>query len=252
MTLSQLNGFYRGLTFPLLTTGAINTLFFGIYGNELRNLQSNCSTYKEKQEKWGRHVLYAGSIAGLVQSFIACPTELITIRLQTRNCQRRGPIACIKQIFRSDGLAGFYRGLSPTLCRDVIPYGIYMLVYEKVLNILGGMPTIQRQRELNEMTVTSNRYELIVTALSGTIAGVVSWILAIPFDVLKTIMQADAATKYDSMAHCIRVNIERHSWTFLFRGSWMIIFRAVPVNCATFLGYEYVLGKCRIFHSLDR
>lgn len=84
-----------------------------------------------------------------------------------------------------------------------------MLVYEKVLNVLGGMPTIQRQRELNELSeVTSNRYELIVTALSGTIAGVVSWILAIPFDVLKTIMQADAATKYDSMAHCIKVNME--------------------------------------------
>lgn len=32
--------------------------------------------------------LYAGSIAGLVQSFIACPTELVTIRLQTRNCKR--------------------------------------------------------------------------------------------------------------------------------------------------------------------
>lgn len=44
------------MTFPLLTTGAINTLFFGIYGNELRNLQSNCTTYKEKQNKWGRHV----------------------------------------------------------------------------------------------------------------------------------------------------------------------------------------------------
>lgn len=47
-----------------------------------------------------------------------------------------------------------------------------MLVYEKILNILGGIPTIQRQRELNEMNeLVSNRYELLVTALSGTIAG---------------------------------------------------------------------------------
>lgn len=95
------------------------------------------------------------------------------------------------------------------LNRDVIPYGIYMLVYEKVLNVLGGMPTIQRERELNETnSVASNRYEFFVTAVSGTIAGVVSWILAIPFDVLKTIMQADAATKYESMFQCIKVNIE--------------------------------------------
>lgn len=41
-----------------------------------------------------------------------------------------------------------------------------MLLYEKVL------ATIQRQREFNQKNdVTSDRYELLVTALSGTIAG---------------------------------------------------------------------------------
>ncbi|KAJ6639878.1 Solute carrier family 25 member 45 [Pseudolycoriella hygida] len=265
------------MTFPLLTTGAINTLFFGIYGNELRNLQNDCSSFNERQEKWGRHVLYAGSMAGLVQSFIACPTELVTIRLQTRNYyldyrrgHRRGPIACIKTIFQSDGLAGFYRGLAPTLCRDVIPYGIYMLAYEKILQILRGTSTYQSQQELDRLNeVTSGRYELLLTSLSGAIAGllvalkpkprgdvnsylllgVLSWIIAIPFDVLKTIMQADAATKYESMFNCIKINFERHGWTFLFRGSWIIVVRAIPVNCATFIGYEYVLNKCKIFNK---
>lgn len=71
------------------------------------------------------------------------------------------------------------------------------------------MSIIQKQRELNEKNqCSSNKYELFVTAVSGSIAGVFSWILAIPFDVLKTLMQADAATKYKSMLHCIEVNIE--------------------------------------------
>lgn len=84
-----------------------------------------------------------------------------------------------------------------------------MLVYERILTILGGIPTIQRQREFNETNdLTSNRFEFLVTAMSGTIAGVLSWIIAIPFDVVKTIMQADASTKYESMVHCIKVNIE--------------------------------------------
>lgn len=91
-----------------------------------------------------------------------------------------------------------------------------MLVYEKILDMLGGIPTIQRQRESNGMeNVTSNRYELLITAMSGTLAGVASWILVIPFDVLKTIMQSDPATKYDSMLHCIKVNMEVRS-TLLF------------------------------------
>lgn len=82
----QLNGFYRGMMFPLFTTGAINSILFGIYGNELRILQNRCTDEIEKRNKWRKHVFIAGSLAGFVQSFIACPMELIKIRLQTRNC----------------------------------------------------------------------------------------------------------------------------------------------------------------------
>lgn len=81
-----MNGFYRGMMFPLCTSGALNSILFGLYGNELRRLQ-NSSDSDEKKEKWRQHVFISGSFAGLIHSFIACPLELIKIRLQTQNCK---------------------------------------------------------------------------------------------------------------------------------------------------------------------
>lgn len=83
--LLQLNGFFRGMTFPLFTSGTLNSILFGIYGNELRRLQSFCRTEAERQSQWAKHVFLAGSEAGLVHSFIACPIEVVKIRLQTQN-----------------------------------------------------------------------------------------------------------------------------------------------------------------------
>lgn len=81
----QLNGFYRGMTFPLLTSGALNSILFGVYGNELRRLQSICKTDAERQDEFAQNVFLAGSTAGLIHSLVACPIELVKIRLQTQN-----------------------------------------------------------------------------------------------------------------------------------------------------------------------
>ncbi|EGC36668.1 hypothetical protein DICPUDRAFT_77706 [Dictyostelium purpureum] len=63
-----------------------------------------------------------GSFAGFVQSFIACPVDLIKIQMQMEGAgyhklsKGRGNIYFAKQIFKE---RGFYQGLTPTLLRDV-------------------------------------------------------------------------------------------------------------------------------------
>lgn len=36
----------------------------------------------------------------------------------------------------------------------------------------------------------------------------------------------------------------------LFRGSVMLLTRSLPVNAATFVGYEYIMEKCRKLTNL--
>lgn len=87
ITCAQINGFYRGMMFPLWTTGAVNALMFGVYGNQLRMLQHQCETPREKERLLLQHVFVAGTAAGFVQAFLACPFELIKIKLQTHKCE---------------------------------------------------------------------------------------------------------------------------------------------------------------------
>jgi len=58
---------------PLASVAVINAMIFGVYGNVQRRLNNPDSLRS--------HAL-AGSIAGLVQSFVCSPMELVKTRLQ--------------------------------------------------------------------------------------------------------------------------------------------------------------------------
>ncbi|KAG0717818.1 Solute carrier family 25 member 45 [Chionoecetes opilio] len=74
----RLGGFYKGMGFPLLATGSLNALFFGVYANTLRLLNpgSERPTYAQ--------VFVAGGAGGLAQLVVACPVELVKIKMQVQ------------------------------------------------------------------------------------------------------------------------------------------------------------------------
>jgi len=45
----------------------------------------------------------------------------------------RGPWDAIKKIYGSNGIAGIYKGQAVTLLREASGYGVYFLVYEKLV-----------------------------------------------------------------------------------------------------------------------
>ncbi|XP_055849523.1 solute carrier family 25 member 45 isoform X2 [Episyrphus balteatus] len=239
-----------GMFFPFVTTGAINSVLFGIYGNHMRQLRAVCHSDYQREQLEYRHMFVAGSIAGFVQSFIACPIELIKVRLQTHNYyneyilgQKRTPFKLFKRIWKSEGIAGLYRGLLPMMCRDVFPYGIYMITYRLTMEQLDKAEFMKRRKQRLYKDGTP-KVDIFITTLAGAFAGILSWVCVIPFDVVKTIMQAEENARYKSITHCIKTNFKRYGWRSLFRGSWMLVVRAIPVNAVTFLGYEYALQWC--------
>lgn len=141
-------GFYKGMLFPLLTTGPANAVFFGVYGNTLRFLQTNDEKHRiiTNDPHWLHHVFIAGlflrnkscerlktfdsagSWAGFLQVMLFCPVEVVKTILQAStstqgNWNNRSAIRytgmtdCIRHIYRAGGLSGLYRGLVPMLHR---------------------------------------------------------------------------------------------------------------------------------------
>ena len=114
----QAHGFFKGMSYPILAAGALNSIYFGVYGGTLRlltDLRSNNNgengLKNHAQRKDGTKdsggtsaavkgaraqtskvdVFVAGCAGGAAQLVVACPVDLVKIKLQTQTGKMRGP-----------------------------------------------------------------------------------------------------------------------------------------------------------------
>ncbi|XP_018329470.1 solute carrier family 25 member 45-like isoform X1 [Agrilus planipennis] len=243
-----IRGFYKGMLSPLLTIGPINSLFFGVYGNVLQLLQHNANSEGRvdwTDPSWKKNVFLAGCVGGFAQCFIICPVELIKIELQLNTQDSFGknshteiphktPWSVTKYIVQQRGVPGLFRGFVPTMWRDIIPSGCYFLGYQAILESLEQR--FPHYHSLNEM-------------VSGGLTGVFSWVFVIPFDVVKSRIQADSTVnpKYHGMIDCMVKSYREEGASIFGKGFTVCMVRAFPVNAAIFFAYEVAI---EFMHSL--
>lgn len=95
------------------------------------------------------------------------------------------------------------------------------------------------------VTALVHRFSLgsfaIMTA--GGVAGVLSWALATPMDVVKARLQMSEAEgqKYSGILDCMRTSVREEGVRVFFKGVILNSVRAFPVNAITFLSYERLM-----------
>ena len=206
-------------------------------------LNLRCSTDLQKKELLKCHMLLAGGVGGLMQAVLGCPIEVVKIRIQTLGFVGRS-YDCMKYIYRHEGLYGLFRGLVPMIWRDVLPYGIYMLVYDWMYDIGNKIPYVRaiRTQSNYESNIWAIQIESALTSLAAFAASILSWTLITPLDVVKTIMQAEINPNiHKNMFQCAAMLWKAHNYRALFSGSFMIIGKSY----ATLVGYQYSLDKCQ-------
>lgn len=91
----QLHGFFKGMTFPLLSAGLINSIAFGSYSTALDLLTgSRHSDPSQRKPASAAHVFTAGSFAGLTQVRRPDVYWLVVPRRDHR-CTTRQQLLCI-------------------------------------------------------------------------------------------------------------------------------------------------------------
>ena len=74
-------GFFKGMWYPILSAGAMNSMFFGVYGTTLKLIEKSDALSNSGQYT---KTFVAGCAGGAAQLVIACPVDLVKIKLQTQ------------------------------------------------------------------------------------------------------------------------------------------------------------------------
>ncbi|CAG5133521.1 unnamed protein product [Candidula unifasciata] len=245
------NGLFRGMMFPVVSYGLVNSMFFGVYGNTIRLLEPDHTVRPTNSQ-----VYLAGCVAGTSQLLVACPVEVIKCTLQAQipltmpksridsplyskivkpRTYYKGPIEASRRIFGNEGVLGFYKGMFVMFMRDVPSYGLYLLSYE----------TLHKYLFHHGLT---DKKGVIAAIIAGGLAGCASWLGIMPFDVIKSRLQVDHGGRYKGFWDCAYLSVKRGGFAVLFTGTSITILRAFPVNAVTFLVYSQMIRELNLIN----
>jgi len=225
-----LTGLYRGVVPPLLGVTPIFAVSFWGY-HAARQLIFASTPHRTSQSLSTAEVAAAGFLSGIPSSLVTAPVERAKVLLQVEGqagseARYKGLTDVLKHLYREGGVKSIFRGTGATLARDCPGGAVYFAAYEvskKALTPAGSSPS-----DLNVGAII----------LSGGLAGVAMWTLAIPPDVIKSRIQAAPTGTYSGMLDCIQKTIARDGVRALWKGFGPAMSRAFPANAATFLGVE--------------
>ncbi|XP_028802821.1 mitochondrial carnitine/acylcarnitine carrier-like protein [Neltuma alba] len=227
-------GLYKGMGAPLATVAAFNAVLFSARGQMEALLRSHPGAALTVKQQ-----VVCGAGAGVVVSILACPTELIKCRLQAQSVvagsgtaavaiQYGGPMDVARQVLRSEGgVRGLFKGMVPTMAREVPGNAVMFGVYEAIKQFLAG----------GSDTSGLSRGSLLV---SGGLAGASVWLVVYPTDVVKSVIQVDdyRKPKFCGTIDAFRKILASEGLKGLYKGFGPAIARSVPANAACFLAYE--------------
>ena len=213
---SFVQNLFSGLRYPLYTISLQNGIIFSSYNICYNNLQKNNINYG-----YGNNFI-SGAVAGINNSFICSPIELVKIKLQKSNSNYKSSWDCAKTMIKNKCL---FRGLQQTILRDSISYGAYFTTYNISQDFL--------------KTKYNNKYDSYFPLISGGLSGIMCWVSSYPIDTLKTIYQSDNKLSLIQTHHQI---IKNKGYIGYWKGLFPCLTRAFIANGCTFYLYELFIN----------
>ncbi|KAF9433050.1 hypothetical protein BGZ76_009948 [Entomortierella beljakovae] len=184
--------------------------------------------------------LVAGGFARTVAATVISPLELFRTRMQSVHTDTKGSAGLFRGVsqgivamVRSEGVLSLWRGLGPTLWRDVPFSAIYWVGYEDIKKRIVAWNGQHPQAVMNEFEIAF---------ASGAFSGMIAATLTTPFDVAKTRRQVDLLQPvHTKMASLMRAIVREEGYRGLWRGLTARIAKVAP-SCAIMIS-SYEIGK---------
>ncbi|KAJ1973371.1 Carrier protein, mitochondrial, partial [Dimargaris verticillata] len=184
----------------------------------------------------------AGATARALSATVISPLELVRTRMQSSSSHNLPVVVRgVATMVQSLGVWSLWRGLAPTLWRDVPFSAIYWTSYEAVKKGLANYCTASTG---SHTLSASDNFRLSFS--SGALSGMLAATMTIPFDVAKTRRQIDLAhgpidRTLENTFPLMRRIVRQEGVAGLYRGLSARLFKVAPA-CAIMIS-SYEMGK---------
>lgn len=175
--------------------------------------------------------ILAGAMSGSLGQLVANPFDVVKVRIQAdgrlksmgQTPRYQGTLDALARIPREEGLAGFYKGLGPSIGRAAVINGCGIASYD--------------WSKLQVLRLTGQEKGLVPQVLGSLVSGLVSALVSTPFDVIKTRMmnQPKDAKLYANSLDCVLKTAKAEGVLGLYKGFLPAYARLAPHRVVHFV-----------------
>lgn len=214
--LEGVSGLYKGMLPPIIFQCPTYAFLFA--GKEFGDkMVGKIGNFSENTQS-----LLAGCVGGWFSTIVSWPAELLKIRSQNEILGKTDYVKLARNMIKQQGMRSLYKGYLWTLVRDIPAFAVYFGCFE----IGWSMYTKPHDPFLKKLA-----YQL----LFGSIAGIASWLITYPIDVIKSIIQSKDANL--SIREVFQDNYRKHGMRFFWKGMLATSIRAVPMEATCLIMY---------------
>jgi len=192
------------------------------------------------------NLLVCGAGAGAATSLVLTPVELIKCKMQIPGPSlahtfpiNRSIWATISEIYRTNGIRGYWRGQTGTLFRETGGSAAWFGTYEALCTFLKRPTNLK-----SDLSKTS--LPIYQQMLAGAFAGMAYNFSFYPADTIKSRIQTGSVTELDRRVTFWSVGKDiwqKNGLQGFYRGCGITMFRAAPSSAIIFSIYEALRGE---------
>ncbi|KAF4123353.1 mitochondrial ornithine carrier protein [Geosmithia morbida] len=246
-----LRGLYRGISAPLVGAAAENSSLFLFESVGREALFSTGLASREKglslPQLWA-----TGAFSGALTSFVLTPIELVKCKIQSPALAAEAgpnggpaaplrPFAVVRDIFKYEGLRGFWHGQMGTLIREAGGCSAWFGAKETTTTLFYNMAIAKASSDEERRRIRSNPLPLWQQAIAGASAGVSYNFLFFPADTIKSRMQTMPVGGLQAKRTFWNEGLalwRQHGLRGMYRGCGITCLRSAPSSAFIFMVYD--------------
>jgi solute carrier family 25 protein 38 len=247
--------FWRGTLPSTLRTGCGSAIYFSGL-NALRVKVASAAVVGEGAASRGRggdgHSsklpklsnaanLATGAVARTWAGFLMMPVTVLKVRYESSLYSYTSLYSASRDIFKTEGLRGFFAGFGATAVRDAPYAGLYVAFYEMSKRRLSALATKIEEKSGDGMRISSST-SLGINFISSVMAAGLGTTVTNPFDAIKTRLQLMPG-RYANMVQAGKRMVMEEGVGSLFDGLGIRIARKAMSSALAWTVYEELIRR---------